>query len=83
ERVIWGGGRVVTAEGKDVTSEFFKGGKQAAEAARKFAVRTAYLKEKSPSCGVKMTSGKEGAFPGLGVASFLLKSQGVKLIGID
>jgi uncharacterized protein YbbK (DUF523 family) len=83
EKVIWGGGKVINAEGKDVTKEFFKGGEQAAEAAKKFAVRTAYLKEKSPSCGVKMTSGKEGHFEGSGIASFLLKAQGIKLIGID
>ena len=46
-------GMVVTKSGKDVTSCFAKGAEIALSIAKRYNVKTAILKDRSPSCGSK------------------------------
>lgn len=77
------GGRVINAEGKDVTAEYFSGAENALRLAKERGVTLCILKAKSPSCG----SGKvyDGSFTGTlidgdGVTARLLKENGFRVI---
>ena len=75
--------KVVTKDGKDVTTQFKKGAKEALQIAKLLNCKEAILKSKSPSCG----SGKiyDGTFSGKlidgeGIFTKLLKKNGIKAI---
>lgn len=79
------GDKVITKDGEDVTEEFNKGAEQILFLAKKYNVKKALLKAKSPSCG----SGKiyDGTFThtvikGDGVTAELLKNHGIEIITI-
>ena len=76
--VLNGKAKVIDENGKDVTSEFIRGAYMSLDIVRKYNIREAVLKSKSPSCGV----GKiyDGSFKGIlsdgdGVAVALLKRE--------
>src|SRR3989338_5215622 len=78
EDVLNGKAKVIDENGKDVTSEFIRGCYMSLDIVRKYNIREAVLKSKSPSCGV----GKiyDGSFKGIlsdgdGVAVALLKRE--------
>jgi uncharacterized protein YbbK (DUF523 family) len=76
------GGRVVTAEGTDVTAAFEKGAQLAAEEADKNGIRVAILKSASPSCGSGFVY--DGTFTrtrvaGDGVTTALLRKRGLAI----
>ena len=56
------GGRVVMADGKDVTLEFTKGSEEALRLCKLLGIKKACLKAKSPSCGVGLIY--DGTFSG-------------------
>lgn len=73
-------GKVISKEGKDVTSEFELGAQKALEIAKRNNVRVAILKEGSPSCGSKRIN--DGTFTGTkisgeGVLARLLIENGI------
>lgn len=75
--------KVINIEGKDVTSEYLKGKNKAIELVKKYSIKYALLKEKSPSCG-KLTY--DGTFshklinrPGITVKALL--NENVKVYG--
>jgi len=77
------GKKVVTKSGKDVTKEFAKGAKEVMALVKKYNIKEAILKARSPSCG----SGKiyDGTFSGKltdgdGVLASILKRKGIKII---
>jgi Uncharacterized conserved protein len=75
-------GRVMTAEGRDVTAPFVKGAEQALAVCQQQKIRYALLKENSPSCG--STHIYDGHFrgkkiPGEGVTTHLLKTHHVQV----
>ena len=81
ERVL---DRVVMKDGTDVTENYHRGACEALELCRIYNIKTAILKERSPSCG----KGKiyDGTFSGEltdrdGVTAELLIANGVKVIG--
>lgn len=81
EDVLEGRAKVFDEDGKDVTHEFLKGAYATLDIVKKFNIKKAILKSKSPSCSV----GKiyEGSFTGNlvggdGVTGALLKRKGVK-----
>jgi uncharacterized protein YbbK (DUF523 family) len=85
-RMVGGTGREVVAgraqivfedSGKDVTSAFLHGAREALRLAQERNVRRAYLKSKSPSCGVGRVSVAGEVVEGWGVAAWLLRSCGV------
>ena len=78
--VLDGRARVVTVDGQDVTAQFLVGAQAALAAARRFGLRRAVLKSRSPSCGVGRIY--DGTFsarlrPGDGVMAALLKREGI------
>ena len=80
--VLAGSAKVFTRRGEDVTKKFITGARHAAAAVSLFDIRTAVLKEGSPSCGT--TRIYDGSFrdkrvPGQGVAAALLATCKIAL----
>jgi len=83
EEVLAGRSRVVNDDGEDVTEEFLRGSRAVLRIAELAGAREAWLKERSPSCGVQVTSHGEEKVPGPGVATALLRSRGIRVRGFD
>ena len=84
--VLDGRARVVGADGSDRTEEFLAGAQKALALAKKCGVKEAYLKAKSPSCGVGEVY--DGSFSGKlisgnGVTAELFCRNGIKTIKMD
>jgi uncharacterized protein YbbK (DUF523 family) len=75
--------RVVSESGEDVTPQFLKGARECLKIARMFRVRKAFLKSRSPSCGVTSASCFGNLCRGSGICAALLKRHGMELIEID
>lgn len=80
------GDKVISSNNKDVTLEYTKGALNALELAKKYNVRYAVLKEKSPSCGVHLIY--DGTFngvkiQGLGITTRLLVENGITVFNED
>ena len=78
--------RVITLSGTDVTEAFQKGAQEAFQMATMINATEAYLKSKSPSCGVDLIY--DGSFSGKitkgdGVFAKLLKDHGIKIHSVD
>ncbi len=77
------GGRVLLADGRDVTAEFDLGAQRCLDAVRRSPVRLAVLKAKSPSCGVGLVY--DGTYsgrlvPGQGVFAARLEREGICVV---
>ena len=77
--------RVITADGRDVTEQFRKGAEEVLFLAKKYNVKKALLKLRSPSCGSDKIY--DGTFTntvteGDGVTAELLKKNGIEIITI-
>ena len=81
--VIDGEDRVVTDSGADVTEAFLQGARGALEACRAHGVSLAYLKERSPSCGVENTHVEDQLVEGPGVTAELLQRNGIEVRGVE
>ena len=82
EDVLNGKAYIMNAAGEDVTHAFVQGAKAVLELAKRFDIRVAILKEKSPSCGA--TTIYDGTFsgkriPGQGVTAALLRRNDIKV----
>ena len=78
------GDRVMMKDGTDVTENFERGAVEAYELCKIYNIKTAVLKERSPSCGAGEIY--DGTFthtriPGDGTASALLKANGIEIYG--
>ena len=78
------GGRVINCAGVDVTQAYARGAEETLRLAKLFGVRTALMKERSPSCGAGEIY--DGSFshvrvPGDGVAAQMLRESGVAVYG--
>ncbi|WP_375760427.1 DUF523 domain-containing protein [Corallococcus exercitus] len=75
---VWAGrARALTRETReDRTAAFQDGARQALEAARRFDVTVALLKEKSPSCGSQRVYESGVLRPGEGITTALLRADG-------
>jgi uncharacterized protein YbbK (DUF523 family) len=74
--------RVVTRDGRDVSSEFQKGARMAVQVVRELGIRVAVLKSRSPSCGTRQIY--DGTFSGRlidgdGVTAAALCREGVQV----
>ncbi len=80
---VWAGrAKVQNPAGEDYTAAFIKGAELACQTAAKLRADAALLKEKSPSCGVRLVH--DGKFDGTtiagkGVAAYALARQNVRL----
>ena len=80
EDVLNGKAKVFDENGLDVTAEFLKGAYNALDIAKKYNIKEAILKSKSPSCGVsKIYDGnfRGRLIDGDGVTAALFKRNGV------
>jgi uncharacterized protein YbbK (DUF523 family) len=78
--VLEGKASVIKNDGSDVSTMFIEGARLALRLAQTHNVRTAVLKERSPSCGSSMKY--DGTFthtliPGAGVTTSLLRQHGI------
>ena len=69
--------------GRDVTASFQRGAEAALRATQEFHASFAVLKQNSPSCGTRMTGGREGRIAGEGVTAKRLREAGVAVRGED
>jgi len=83
EAVLDGEDRVLTDAGKDVTEAFVKGARGALETCRLHGIRLAFLKERSPSCGVCRTHVAGGVADGPGVTAALLAREGIEVRPVE
>jgi len=79
--VVDGEARMVTDSGRDVTEAFLAGARGALEACHAAGARIAYLKERSPSCGVCQTHVAGLLVDGRGVTAELLARDGIEVRG--
>ena len=75
--------QVIDANGRDVTGEFKKGADVVLKIARLLNVKKAVLKEKSPSCGVRLIYNNRRLVGGMGITARLLEEHGVVIEGAD
>lgn len=78
--------KVMTKEGIDVTQEYQKGATETLNIAKKFNIKKAILKSKSPSCGKGIIY--DGTFSstltnGNGITTDLLLKNGIEVISSD
>ncbi len=83
--VLEGTARVMAEDGCDRTAEFIKGAEKTLETAKKLGAKRAWLKSKSPSCGLGRIY--DGTFSGAlragdGVTAALLKRNGINVIEV-
>lgn len=82
ERVLTGKAKVRTVSGKDVTEKLASGARKTLLMAKRFGIKRAVLKSKSPSCGCGMIY--DGTFTGAlkkgnGVTAALLLKHSIKI----
>jgi uncharacterized protein YbbK (DUF523 family) len=75
-----GTARVIREDGKDMTQPLVESSKVLLNFVRKWEVKTAILKDKSPSCGVRQVYFGEKLERGAGVFAALLKDYGIKVL---
>lgn len=81
--VLEGRSRLVTESGTDVTAEFVRGAEGALLVAQQEGAQQAYLKERSPSCGVEQTHVDGRLTQGPGVTAALLQRSGIQCVGVE
>jgi len=79
--VLAGGARVVDEFGADVTLQFMKGAMDVLQIAKITGSEEAFLKERSPSCGVGTICRGGLCVNGAGVTASLLKREGLMVSG--
>ena len=80
--VLDGAGDVLDENGRDVTAGFVRGARGALATCRSHGIGRAYLKERSPSCGVARTHVDGALVAGPGVTAALLARAGIETIGV-
>ncbi len=80
--VLDGRDRVVTENGEDVTPAVRRGAELTLAECRAHGIERAYLKERSPSCGVACTHVNAVPVPGPGVTAALLERAGIDIVGV-
>ena len=80
--VLDGRARVVDVDGSDATDAFLAGARGALEECRARGIRRAFLKERSPSCGVECTHVDGEIARGPGITTELLVRAGIDVRGM-
>lgn len=77
--VLRGAARVVDREGRDITENFVRGARETLRIALMAGCEEAFLKARSPSCGVGEIYREGQLVPGDGVAAALLEQHGLRV----
>lgn len=81
--VLSGRSAILTEAGEDVTDNFVRGAKEAELIVKLLGIKSAYMKNKSPSCGYgKIWSASGGLVDGNGVCAALLAQNNVEIIPV-
>jgi len=80
EDVLLGKSRVINQKGNDISLRMVNGAIRTLKIAQRLKIKKAFMKEKSPSCGVEKIYRKGKVTQGDGVTTALLKKQGIKVI---
>ena len=81
--VLSGRSSIITEAGEDVTDNFIRGAKEVAMIVKLLGIKSAYMKNKSPSCGFgKIWSASGGLVDGNGVCAALLAQNNVEIIPV-
>jgi len=78
--VLLGRSKVMNQAKKELTPQMVKGAIRALKIAQRLNLKTAFLKEKSPSCGSEKIHRNQKTVPGEGVTAALLRKNGIKVI---
>lgn len=74
---------VIDSFGENVTDNYLDGANIALETALKEGAGIAFLKDKSPSCGVNQIYVQGKLKPGMGVTAALLSRNGIKIVAVE
>jgi uncharacterized protein YbbK (DUF523 family) len=77
--LLEGRARMLNLKGEDLTLQFMEGAQEVLKLARILGIKKAVLKDKSPSCGVKMVYIADELKEGVGVTTALLIREGLKI----
>jgi len=83
EAVLLGHARVVNDRGDDVTKAFLKGAREALSLAKLTGAGKAFLKGRSPSCGLQTPYCETETGYGIGVTAALLLRNGIEIVEVD
>lgn len=81
--VLEGEARLVNVDGTDVTEQYVRGARAVLALAEPLGCGSAWLKEKSPACGVTVIKRGDQTCSGMGVTAALLRSSGIEVLGAD
>jgi uncharacterized protein YbbK (DUF523 family) len=81
--VLEGRSRVVSSEGEDLTSQYIEGANRLLRIAQLIKCEKVFLKEGSPSCGLKYIYRQGKKVGGSGICSTLLSQQDIPLTGVE
>ncbi|MBU6391166.1 MAG: DUF523 domain-containing protein [Planctomycetota bacterium] len=80
--VLAGNSKVITENGEDITAQFIKGVTETEKLVSLFHIKKAYLKSKSPSCGVGKIYRDKNLVTGNGVCATMLLQKNIELISV-
>jgi uncharacterized protein YbbK (DUF523 family) len=78
--VLDGLAAVISRKGDDLTASLLRGALASFRIARKFRIKKALMKQKSPSCGCGLIKRRGRTIKGDGVTTALLKREGIRVV---
>jgi len=78
--VLDGSASVISGKGDDLTASLLRGAFASLRIAKKFTIRKALMKQRSPSCGCGLIKRKGRIVRGDGVTTALFKREGINVI---
>jgi len=79
-QTIEGIDNLINDQNENVSSQFRNGAEETLKICQLFNIKTAILKEKSPSCGTHQIYLKEKLTKGIGVTATILKSNDIRVM---
>lgn len=81
--ILAGQGKLVRSDGMEMNADFIRGAEVTLQIARLTGCQTALFKEGSPSCGVRRIYLRQQSVSGQGVATAMLRLNGLQVYGED
>ena len=77
---LFGSASVISEKGDDMTSFLLRGAFASLKIAKKFKIKKAWMKQKSPSCGCGQIKKRGRLVKGDGITVALFKREGIKVV---